>query len=202
MNDPASQHSKLKRIGGSDIDDFNTVLTNQVIRSLWSAHSDEETLSKQSQATIAAMLGIGPNDEIEGMLGAQLIACHNASLECYRRAMIPEQTFEGRRENLNQANKLSRTYAALVEALNRHRGKGQQKVTVEHVHVHQGGQAIVGHVATGGGAQNKAKEQPDTKSLTHAPVTPLWSENAQGEPVPITGGAREAEVPNARRRKG
>ena len=28
--------------------------------------------------------------------------------------------------------------AALVEALNRHRGKGQQKVTVEHVHVHAG----------------------------------------------------------------
>jgi putative DNA primase/helicase len=48
--------------------------------------------------------------------------------------------------NLNQANKLSRTYATLLEALNRQRGKGQQKVTVEHVHVHQGGQAIVGHV--------------------------------------------------------
>jgi hypothetical protein len=60
-------------------------------------------------------------------------------MECYRRAMIGEQTFEGRRENLSQANKLSRTYAALLDALNRHRGKGQQKVTVEHVHVHQGG---------------------------------------------------------------
>jgi len=36
-------------------------------------------------------------------------------MECYRRAMINEQTFEGRRENLNQANKLSRTFAALIE---------------------------------------------------------------------------------------
>ena len=27
----------------------------------------------------------------------------------------------------------------LVDALNRHRGKGQQRVTVEHVHVHAGG---------------------------------------------------------------
>ena len=43
-------------------------------------------------------------------------------------------------------NKLSRTYATLLEALNRHRGKGQQKVTVEHVHVHPGGQAVVGAV--------------------------------------------------------
>jgi hypothetical protein len=57
-----------------------------------------------------------------------------------------------RRENLNQANKLTRSYATLVEALDRHRGKGQQHVTVEHVHVHQGGQAIVGAVTQGGGA--------------------------------------------------
>ena len=82
------------------------------------------------------------------MMAAQLIAAHNAAMECYRRAMIGEQTFEGRRENLAQANKLSRTYATLLEALNRHRGKGQQKVTVEHVHVHAGGQAVVGVVET------------------------------------------------------
>ena len=55
-------------------------------------------------------------------------------MECFRRAMLREQTFEGRKEALSQANKLSRTYATLLEALNRHRGKGQQKVTVEHVH--------------------------------------------------------------------
>src|SRR3954465_686898 len=35
---------------------------------------------------------------------------------------MSEQTFEARRENLSQANKLSRTYAALLDALNRHRG--------------------------------------------------------------------------------
>lgn len=41
--------------------------------------------------------------------------------------MIPEQTFEGRNEALNQANKLSRSHAALVEALNRHRGKASKR---------------------------------------------------------------------------
>ena len=64
------------------------------------------------------------------MMAAQLIAAHGAALECYRRAMIAEQTFEGRREALNQANKLSRSFAALLDTLNRHREKGQQKVTV------------------------------------------------------------------------
>ena len=84
-------------------------------------------------------------------MAAQLIAAHNAAMECYRRAMIGEQTFEGRRENLNQANKLSRTWAMLLDALNKHRGKGHQKVTVEHVHVHAGGQAVVGNVVRPGG---------------------------------------------------
>jgi hypothetical protein len=45
---------------------------------------------------------------------------------------------------------------AVLEALKRHRTGGEQKVTVEHVHVHGGGQAIVGHVEHRGegGAKN------------------------------------------------
>jgi hypothetical protein len=131
---------------------------------------------------IAGLVGIGPNDELEGMLAAQLVACHNASMECYRRAMIGEQTFEGRRENLSQANKLSRTYTTLLEALNRHRGKGQQKVTVEHVHVHEGGQAIVGNVE-GGGMRTKPEKQPH--AITHAPGQEMRSTNTEREAVPV-----------------
>jgi hypothetical protein len=56
---------------------------------------------------------------------------------------------------LNQANKLSRTYAVLLDALNRHRGKGQQKVTVEHVHVHAGGQAVVAWSSPWGAGVNR-----------------------------------------------
>jgi hypothetical protein len=55
--------------------------------------------------TLTALIGLGPKDEIEGMIAAQLIAAHNATMECYRRAMIGEQTLEGRRDNLSQANK-------------------------------------------------------------------------------------------------
>ena len=102
--------------------------------------------SGRTGAAAAGLAGIGPQDEIEGMIAAQLVACHNASMECYRRAMLPDISFDMRHGNLNSANKLSRTYSTLLEALNRHRGKGQQKVTVEHVHVHEGGQAIVGNV--------------------------------------------------------
>ena len=154
-NDPDDRKGLLKSVGGSQSDNWNNLLGNQAIQTLWLAHSDQETQALQYSATVAALSGIAPKDELEGMMAAQLIAAHNAAMECYRRAMIGEQTFEGRRENLAQANKLSRTYATLLEALNRHRGKGQQKVTVEHVHVHAGGQAVVGMVGTPGGGDRR-----------------------------------------------
>src|SRR6201747_1200287 len=116
------------------------------------------------------------------MLAAQMIASHSAAMECYRRAMLGEQSFEGRRENLNQANKLSRTYSTLLEALNRHRGKGQQKVTVEHVHVQEGGQAIVGSVE-GSGIRTKSENQPH--ALGYAPGQTLRSEDAEREAVQV-----------------
>src|SRR5215472_8482084 len=113
------------------------ILAGQVVAALWLENSDFD--ERRRDAALAAMMDIKPRDTLEGMLIGQAIASHNAAMECYRRAMISEQTFEGRRENLNQANKLSRNFAALTEALDRHRGKGQQRITVEHVNVHAGG---------------------------------------------------------------
>jgi hypothetical protein len=43
-------------------------------------------------------------------------------------------------------NKLARTFAVQMEALKRYRTGGEQKVTVQHVSVNEGGQAIVGNV--------------------------------------------------------
>jgi hypothetical protein len=146
LKDPDDLKGVLRHVGGSQSDHWNNIITTQAVRTLWRAHSDKDTCKRQYAATVAGLIGIGPRDELEGMIAAQLLAAHNAAMECYRRAMIADQTFEGRSENLSQANKLSRTYALLLDALNRHRGKGQQKVTVEHVHVNSGGQAIVGMV--------------------------------------------------------
>ncbi|MCJ7601808.1 MAG: hypothetical protein MUO63_09955 [Desulfobulbaceae bacterium] len=99
--------------------------------------------------------GINPQDELEGMLACQMVGVHNLAMEVMKRAMLKDQTVNGVTENVNRATKLLRTFTAQMEALNRHRGKGQQKMTVEHVHVHQGGQAIVGNVNQGGGGKNE-----------------------------------------------
>ena len=83
-------------------------------------------------------------------------------------------------------------------SINRHRGKGQQKVTVEHVHVHSGGQAIVGNVEhPGGGARAKSEEQAHAKQLAHAPQSPVWGEDKRREPVPLAGDG-ERPLPDAR----
>ncbi len=190
VGDPEDMEGRLKQIGGSKSDSWNNVLANQAAQSLWLGHSDKASREIQHGAAITGMMGIGPRDELEGMIAAQLIAAHSAAMECYRRAMIGEQTFEGRRENLNQANRLSRTWTTLLDALNKHRGKGQQKVTVEHVHVHSGGQAVVGTVeAPGGGALGKSEDQPHAKQIVHAPEPAMRSPDAEREPVPVAGDA-------------
>jgi hypothetical protein len=199
VDDPKDREGRLKRVGGSQSDHWNDMLANQTVRTLWVAHSDEETCGRQYSATISALIGIGPKDEIEGMIASQLLAAHNAAMECYRRAMIKDQTFEGHRENLNQANKLSRTYAVLLDALNRHRGKGQQKVTVEHVHVHSGGQAVVGTVETRTGEdQHKSKNQRHANQIAHASQPAMWRADKERESVPVTSNA-ERPMPDARR---
>ena len=130
-------------------------------------------------SAFAMVEGIQPRDNIEAMLALQMVAVHNATMTFARRLNhvdnIPQQDSAER-----ALNKLARTFASQVEALNRHRGKGQQKVTVEHVHVHEGGQAIVGNVSGGGGTQ-KREELPDAQQITHAPVAPLPSYDAKRE---------------------
>ena len=161
---PEGGMSLRRRLGGSPSDSWNNTLVNQALQTLWVGSSDEAQRNRQVSATMVALIGIAPENELEAMMAAQLIAAHNAAMECYRRAMIDGQTQEGQRENLNQANKLSRTWVTLLGALDKRRGKCQQKVTVEHVHVHAGGQAVVGNIERpGGGDGSKSEERPHAK---------------------------------------
>ncbi len=197
-SDPENCKGTLKHVGGSQSDHWNKTIVYQTTATLSAKHSSEEDQVRLVNAAFSAPIGIAPKDELESMMAAQLIAAHNAAMECYRRAMIGNQTFEGRRENLNQANKLSRTWATLLDALNKHRGKGQQKVTVEHVHVHAGGQAVVGTIERpGGGDQTESKELPHAKQITHAPEPALRGADAEGRPVPVARNEKRP-MPNAR----
>ena len=145
----------------------------------------QEIKEKVQLASLAPLLGAAPQDELEGMLIAQMTACHNATMECFRLAMIPEQIFEARHANLNQGAKLTKAYATGLEALNRHRGKANQKVTVEHVHVHAGGQAVVGVLDGRRGTKRIGRDQPHAK-LSHAFDQKVRSQDEEREPLQVT----------------
>jgi hypothetical protein len=181
---------------------FTYGLYAQAVRALChNAQDDPETVEVARIAARRALASIAPRDAVEGMMAAQLIGLHDAAMECFRRGAMREQPGECRDQNLTQANRLVRSYAALVEALDRHRGKGQpQVVRVERVTVEAGGRAIVGAVSRGGGGSGTGSdERPHAKAIAHAPELPLRGADAGREPVPVAGGAGQAALPDARR---
>jgi len=96
------------------------------------------------------------------------------------------QTFEGRRENTRPSQAFSRLYAAARRAQPTS-GKGQQKVTVEHVHVQVGGQALVGMVASpAGGDRGKSKDQPQAKQIARRPQAHRWPAKRTWDPGPVS----------------
>jgi hypothetical protein len=153
----------VRSIGTADLDFFDGLVLQLV-----NAGKGEDP-EKAVNFMLAVIKGIEPRDQVEAMLAAQMAAVHNATMTFARRLAgvqnIPQQ------DSAQTAfNKLARTFAAQVETLKRYRSGGEQKMTVQHVHVAEGGQAIVGNVsapAPGGGANEKAKEQPH--ALAYAP---------------------------------
>jgi hypothetical protein len=96
------------------------------------------------------LLEIGPKGALESLLAVQMMGVHNAALMFLRNATADGQDIEVRDANVLRAVRLMRLFNEQLEAMQKLQGKaGQQKVTVEHVHVHNGGQAIVGAVSTG-----------------------------------------------------
>lgn len=103
------------------------------------------------ESTLSMIESISPQNGLEAMLAVQMVTVHNMSLDMSRRAMLKEQTIEGVEYNINRATKLMRTFTAQMETLKRLRMGGKQTIQVQHVHVNEGGQAIVGDVKGGGG---------------------------------------------------
>jgi predicted GNAT family acetyltransferase len=130
------------------------------------------------------------------MITAQMIAANTASLDLYRRAWIPEQSFEVRTRFLALADKAARTVAVFAEALDRHRGRGQQQIVVKHVTVNADQAVVADQVVDarprggGGGDEQRTGDQPHAKAaLAHAQITPVCSTlEADGAAMPRPGG--------------
>ena len=130
---------------------LTTNIVNQVLRICSSGKKDSELITQTTNASMAAILEIDPQDSAELMLATQMVTVHNLTMEMSRRALLLEQTEDGVNSNINRVTKLMRTYMAQMEALNKYRNKGKQQITVQHVNVNDGGQAVIGDINQGGG---------------------------------------------------
>jgi hypothetical protein len=103
---------------------------------------------RHALATSLAMLAeLEPQTGTEAMLAAQMIGTQQLAMRFLRRTVVAEQTLEGANANVTRAARLMRLFLDQADAMARLKGKtGQQHVTVEHVTVAAGGQAIVGTV--------------------------------------------------------
>jgi hypothetical protein len=115
-------------------------------------HKGSDPTQRELNAALAAIDAIRPTDEIEAMLAVQMVATYETAMDMLIRAKqagLPSML----QECGSLAVKLLRTYTAQVETLARIRRGGEQRVIVQHVHISDGGQAIVGAVNHPGGSE-------------------------------------------------
>ena len=152
---------------------------------------------------LSVMMGIEPKDEVEAMLSAQMAAVHMATMTQARRLSHVE-TIEQQDSAERTFNKLARTFTTQVEALKRYRTGGEQKVTVEHVTVNEGGQAIVGNIANGrGGGTRKTEGRSHEQAIAHASESPMHGDlETDEEALPGAGCEGQEGVPIPRGARG
>jgi len=179
--------ARQKAATGSDDSNAQQVLLAQYMGALGPI---EDLSAEEKQVHIASAFaileGLGPRDELEGMLAAQMVAAHSAAMECMRQAMKPGQKLKKYELNLKHAEKLFTIYARQIEVLDKHRGRGTQKVVVEYVNVESGGQAVVGHVESGSkGRKLKRVKKSKTKTISQGANQPADREGELAPTAPL-----------------
>src|SRR5581483_7878265 len=136
------------------------------------------------KSALEMLANISPRNEMERMLAIEMIGTHNAQLECLRRAMIEGQHPDVVDTSVKLAARLGDLFVRQMDALDKHRGRGAQKITVEHVNVHSGGKAFVGVVDVHATPDTQDQAQKDSSSPPGLTFNP-------SEPVPDVASRRE-----------
>ena len=148
--DPRAGYALLMEAIGTEEEPFLAGLLIQLVNAGSIGKDVNEAGEASANFLLSVVKGIQPVDEVEAMLAAQMAAVHSATMTFARRLNHVDNLAQ--QDSAERGfNKLARTFAAQVEALKRYRSRGEQKVRVEHVHVNEGGQAIIGNVSTGEG---------------------------------------------------
>jgi hypothetical protein len=147
-----------------------------------SAHG-QDIDERELNFMLSVIKGIEPRDQLEAMLAAQMAAVHVATMT-FARDLAPV--------NISAFNKLTRTFAMQMEALRRYRSGAEQEVTLQHVSVAEGGQAIIGNVThtprekgQDKATQEKAATPPPTLSDTNVVPMPSMDKSKEHDPLSV-----------------
>jgi hypothetical protein len=150
--------SRFMEAFGSQDPDFVFELIRQVVNTTPNSRFPDEQGIKFMMSVIR---GRKPRNLTEAMIGAQIAAVHSAMMTAANRLAHAETLAE--MDSAERAvNKLGRTFAALVETGERYRNGGEQNVTVQHLSITEGGQAIVGNLTR---SARKSKPQKAAKKM-------------------------------------
>jgi hypothetical protein len=180
----AGQALLMDALGTADLDFYGGLINQLANAARRKGEVDEHSLNFM----LSVVKGIEPKNQVEALLAAQMAAVHMATMT--RAAQLAQVENMPQQDSAERAfNKLTRTFATQMEALKRYRTGGEQKVTVQHVSVSEGGQAIVGNVT------QAPREAARGKAGSSPPALP----NAQQSPMPIVG--ERASSPVSLKRK-
>jgi hypothetical protein len=133
---------RLNKTLGTTSSDFVNASLFQIqsaSRSPWGGISE-----LSMNAALAMIEAAAPKDEIEAALAVQMACTHTAAMAVLAKLDVAFASEQRVSAFGSAAARLMRAYAMQVEVLRRLRSGGQQYVRVEHVHVNDGGQAVIG----------------------------------------------------------
>jgi hypothetical protein len=152
-------YTNSRRVFGTNNKHSINALGNQLINVVLNTAGKHDLLN--NEWVLPIIHGIGPKDQLEGLLAVQMVSVHSLAMEYLKRVSLENQTPYGIDANINRATKLLRTFTMQMEALNRHRGKVGQQMVVGNVNVNEGGQAVVGQVSHDGRGKAPTEDDAD-----------------------------------------
>lgn len=144
----AAELATLEAAFGSDVGEFIGYGLSTLLAI--TGGTGKENLTQEVNQALALLTAIEPRDELEAALAIQMVATHHLTLASMHRFQSAD-TIERRKLHGELTTKFSRTFTAQLEALGKHRRGGEQ--VVRHVHVNEGGQAVIANTVNTGGVR-------------------------------------------------
>ncbi|MGH6961961.1 MAG: hypothetical protein ACREE7_15875 [Dongiaceae bacterium] len=105
--------------------------------------ADAKTHADMATAAIGALKELTPAGAAEGMLAAQMVAVHNASLDLLRQAVADADSGRTIEERTRQYARLAEVFLKQLDRYHRQRGRQRQTIRIEHVRVVEDGKVTV-----------------------------------------------------------